>query len=117
MNAESITDKYLKQTPKRDDGLNAAESYVAMLDLQLPSGNRVAYPYATLLKAEFNPSEGIVLHFSTDEVRITGYRLEPIYRSISQHRLPRLESNGSRGDFGDRDAEPVVTDIRVQSMV
>ena len=91
----------------------AAEGFVAMLDLQLATGDRVAFPYATLLKAVFNPSDGIKLTYSTEDVMIEGRRLEPIYKAISQHRARFVKSVGAVGEFEAAGEIPVVTSIAV----
>lgn len=93
--------------------LAAAEGFVAMLDLQLATGDRVALPYATLLKAAFNPSEGIKLTYSTDDVVISGRRLEPLYKAITQHRARIIKSVGSAGEFETTTDQPVVTSIEI----
>ncbi|MEQ9617074.1 MAG: hypothetical protein RLN60_03470 [Phycisphaerales bacterium] len=127
MSGESIVDKYLPKQPRRsgndrDDGNAPAseiretfrdgEMYVAMLDLVLKGGNRVAMPYSTLLKAEFDPSSGITLRYSTDDVTIQGSRLDQLYKAILQHRAREVVVSGGRivpaGDGG-----PVVTAITV----
>ncbi|MCB9839010.1 MAG: hypothetical protein H6813_06695 [Phycisphaeraceae bacterium] len=97
-----------------DDRQPVAESYVAMLDLVLTGGNRVALPYTTLLKVEFNPSAGITLFFPMDTVEIKGRNLESLYRSLTQHRVPSIQAASARsGEWGgDDDQQAVVTSIR-----
>ena len=127
MSGESIVDKYMPKQPRRsgndagDDNTSATEiretfrdgeMYVAMLDLVLKGGNRVAMPYSTLLKAEFDPSNGITLRYSTDDVKIQGSRLDQLYKAILQHRAREVVVSGGRivpvGGDG-----PVVTAITV----
>lgn len=97
-----------------EDTSGISESYVSMLDLVLVAGQRVALPYSTLLKVEFDPTKGIALHFSTDEVTITGYRLEALYRAIVQHRAREVKELGHKGEFEKEGSGPVITEIRCQ---
>ncbi|MFI4893596.1 MAG: hypothetical protein ACIAQ0_09220 [Phycisphaerales bacterium JB058] len=91
-----------------------ADGYVAMLDLVLRNGNHVALPYATLLRAIFNPSAGISLVFAADDVVIEGRGLEPLYRGIVQHRVPKIACESGRQEFEQGTSEtPVVTSIKV----
>ena len=83
----------------RDPGVDAAEGYVAMLDLEFSDGNRSALPYSMLMKAEYDPSVGITLRYSTEDVVITGQRLEALYKSIIQHRERRVSAAGNAGRF------------------
>lgn len=128
MSGDSILTKYLEPPPDakrrqpRSEGaeaasVNASEIYVSMLDLVFPDGRHVALPYATLVKAEFDPSKGIALRFSTDDVTIEGYRLEPLYRAILQHRAREVKATGRTGEFEkEKDGSgPVVTVIRCEA--
>lgn len=72
-------------------GLAVSEAFVSMLDFVLPTGRRVALPYATLLKAECDGSSQIMLAYSTDTVTITGRRLDPLYKAIVQHRAREVK--------------------------
>jgi len=72
-------------------GLAVSEAFVSMLDFVLPTGRRVALPYATLLKAECEGSSKITLAYSTDTVTITGRRLDPLYKAIVQHRAREVK--------------------------
>lgn len=93
-------------------GYAASETGVAMLDLVFKSGQRVALPYATLIKAEFDPGKGITLHFAAETVEIGGRRLDDLYRAIIQHRAREvIEGDEDKGfDTGGKAA--AVTAIR-----
>lgn len=99
-----------------DDAYSAAEgSYVPMLDLVHADGRRMAFAYATLLKAEFDASKAIVLHFAVERVTIEGHRLADLYRAIIQHRAREVIASGERATLFSTNAptsEPVVTAIR-----
>jgi hypothetical protein len=64
------------------------------------------------MKATLDPSNGIVLHYPSEQVLLQGRRLEPLYKAITQHRVSSVRASGTRGDFGNDGAEPVVTEIR-----
>jgi len=118
--SDDVFSKYgINLRPAGDEDGGAYEpvpGHVAMLDLELPGGNRVAFPYATLMRIEFDPSDGILLRFATDDVRIEGRRLEELYRGLTQHRVPRVKATGSEhpvaGVDSNVDGGPVVTGIR-----
>lgn len=99
-------------------GLAVSEAFVSMLDFVLPTGRRVALPYATLLKAECDGSSKITLAYSTDTVTITGRRLDPLYRAIVQHRARevKVSINAEKSaPFEDRDGgdEVVVAAVTI----
>jgi hypothetical protein len=82
--------------------LRGVKDRAAMLELRLKDGNSVAFDYGWLRKAEFNPSDGIVLHFGgTDTVRIIGRNLNhpnasnaQLLRGIHAHRVPWVQEAG-----------------------
>jgi hypothetical protein len=72
-----------------------------MLEFRRKDGRSVAYDYALLRKVEFDPSEGITLHFDGEVVRIEGRNLddEPtpgiqLLRGIHIHRVPWVRELG-----------------------
>lgn len=96
---------------------SAEGSYVPMLDLVQADGRRMAFAYATLLKAEFDASKAIVLHFAAERVTIEGHRLAALYRAIIQHRAREVVATGERATLFLTNAptsEPVVTAIRCE---
>ena len=122
--SNSLIERYTKpraDTPSRDDsskGSLATETYSAMLDLVLSNGNHYALPYSTLLRVLYNPSDGIRLVFSTDDVHIEGRNLRDFHRGITQHRVRRVavEQSASGIEWADAASEPeksVVTAITV----
>jgi len=118
--SDDVLSKYgINRRPSADEEGGAYDpvpGHVAMLDLELPGGNRVAFPYATLMRIEFDPSAGILLGFATDDVRIEGRRLEALYRGLTQHRVPRVKATTGNHPLGDiqsnTDGGPIVTGIR-----
>ncbi|MEM9167049.1 MAG: hypothetical protein AAGB48_08485 [Planctomycetota bacterium] len=122
--AGSLLDRYTQPralAPSREarpDGSLVTETYAVMLDLVLRNGNHYALPYATLLRALYNPSTGIRLVFSTDDVHIEGRNLGELHRGITQHRVQRIVVEGSDASVawsegGDEPKESVVTAIAV----
>lgn len=111
MSGDEILNRYLRPHAGENGArgpLRPAEAHVAMVDLHLGDGRRVALPYATLLKIEFDPSTGITLQFATDVVTVSGRRLEPLYKGLLQHRVQEV-APAVRGEF---EAEgPAVTGI------
>jgi hypothetical protein len=114
----SILDEFLTEKPgaadgdRRDgqDGKSPSEfeRYVAMLDVELAGGNRLALPYAALLRITFDPSAGIELHYPEDKVRIEGRRLGDLYRALRQHRLASVRAGEA---FDGKAGDPVITAV------
>lgn len=121
MSGNPILDQYLgsraERTQETDNGVYVAvESYVGMLDVQLGNGNRVALPYATLLKVTLDPSSGMTLHYPNEEITLRGRRLEALYKAIAQHRVTTVRESGSRHDLIDEGTGPAVTQIVCRSV-
>ena len=69
-----------------------------MLELRRKDGSIVAFPYAWLERAEFDPAEGITLKFGIEKARITGRNLNAearpnvrLFSGIVRHRVPWLQ--------------------------
>ncbi len=58
-----------------------------MLDVHVEAGTRYGLPYIALIALEFDPSEGIVLHFSSHRVQIFGRRLDSLYKALLLHQV------------------------------
>ncbi|MBC7854041.1 MAG: hypothetical protein IAF94_11435 [Pirellulaceae bacterium] len=79
--------------------LRGIRDRAAMLEFRQKDGNSVALDYGWLRKVEFNPSDGIVLHFGgTDVVRIIGRNLSrmtaanvQLLRGLHTHRVPWIQ--------------------------
>lgn len=79
--------------------LRGVKDRALMLEFRLKDGNSVAFDYGWLRKVEFNPSDGLVLHFGgTDVVRIIGRNLNrptaanvQLLRGILGHRVPWIQ--------------------------
>ncbi|MBC7853466.1 MAG: hypothetical protein IAF94_08525 [Pirellulaceae bacterium] len=79
--------------------LRGIRDRAAMLEFRKKDGNSVAFDYGWLRKVEFNPSDGLVLHFGSDAVvKITGRNLNrpsrpgvQLLRGILAHRVPWIQ--------------------------
>ncbi|RUL89439.1 hypothetical protein [Tautonia sociabilis] len=72
-----------------------------MLEFRRKDGRSLAYDYALLRKVEFDPSEGITLHFDGEIARIEGRNLGDeltpgiqLLRGILNHRVPWVRELG-----------------------
>lgn len=101
--------------PGEARGLVTAESYVAMLDLELEGGNRIALPYSGLMKAEVNPSTGINLTYATATVELRGMGLVPLYKAIARHRVLTIKAGKNLFPESGHEATAIVTAIRISS--
>lgn len=73
-----------------------------MLELRFKDGRRRALGYAWLHDAEFDPSEGITLHFGGRKVKIAGQNLNAevrpnvkLFAAILRHRVPWVSEAGA----------------------
>ena len=120
MKDENFLEQYLGPSSRPPDDSTshgsfiAVESYVAMLDLQLGNGNRMALPYSTLMKVTFDPSAGMTLHYPGEEVTLKGQRLESLYKAIAQQRVTSVRAVGSRIDIAVHGDNAIITEIVCQ---
>ena len=78
--------------------LRGVRDRAVMLELRHKDGAISALGYAWLERAEFNPSDGIVLHFAGKTVKITGRNLNAevrpnkrLFTGITRHRVPWVQ--------------------------
>lgn len=78
-----------------------------MLQLRKKDGNIDAPSYGLLERAEFDPSEGITLHFVGQKIRIRGRNLNKeirpsirLFEGITRHRVPWLQEAGETAAIG-----------------
>lgn len=69
-----------------------------MLELRKKDGNIIAFPYTWLERAQFDPSDGILLKFGVEKVKITGRNLNAevrpnvrLFAGIVRHRVPWIQ--------------------------
>ncbi len=109
--AEEIEDD--EEGPRKN--LFANRSHKMMLDLRFKTGNAEAFPYSFLVRAMFNPTNGILLDFSIVEVKITGRNLRPLYRAIVAQRESVVQEVDDLYAEAEADAKStVVTKIEVK---
>lgn len=103
--------------------LRGVKDRAAMLELRLKDGNSVAFDNGWLRKVEFNPSEGITLHFGgTDTVRIIGRNLNrpnaanaQLLRGIHSHRVPWIQEASEPDLLQSKDDATVIEQITITS--
>jgi hypothetical protein len=78
--------------------LRGTHDRALMLELRFKDGKRRALGYAWLHDAEFDPSEGITLHFGGRKVKISGRNLNAeirpnvrLFQAIVRHRVPWIQ--------------------------
>lgn len=119
-----ILDKYFKQPvdPEAfDEEIEPHKAYgmlrvggrqALMLDVRHYNGNRWGFSYAYLMGVEFNPSEGIVLRFTSATVTLTGWKLHPVYDGLLRHAVTYVQEGNQRTDQPG-DAETFIDAITV----
>jgi hypothetical protein len=111
--ANSVLDRYTNRVANSEPATAEAEAAddlgafgwlrgvrdrAIMLELRHKDGKVTAFGYAWLERAEFDPSDGITLHFAGKEVRITGRNLNAdnqpnirLFNGILRHRVPWVQ--------------------------
>ncbi|HEY4312812.1 MAG TPA: hypothetical protein VGN12_25405 [Pirellulales bacterium] len=112
---DNVLQKYLQPKPDHapevkgapEDALDDLGSFgylrgthdrALMLELRHRDGKVTALSYAWLERAEFDPSEGITLHFGAKRVKVTGRNLNAeirynvrLFAGIARHRVPWIQ--------------------------
>ena len=116
-NSGPILERYARRNPvssqveqlEEDEGeedfnafgwLRGIRDRAIMLQLRKRDGNIVAPSYSLLERAEFDPSEGITLHFAGQKVVIRGQNLNQeirpsirLFEGIARHRVPWIQES------------------------
>jgi len=78
--------------------LRGVRDRAVMLELRHKDGGIVAFPYAWLERADFDPSEGITLKFGAEKIKITGRNLNGearpnvrLFDGIVRQRVPWVQ--------------------------
>jgi hypothetical protein len=86
--------------------LRGVRDRAIMLELRHKDGKVQAFGYAWMERAEFDPSEGITLHFGGKTVRITGCNLNTpvrpnvrLFNGILRHRVPWVQEADGTAQF------------------
>lgn len=100
--------------------LPAEQARAAMLELRHANGLIVAFSYAWLESAEFNPSEGITLNFSGTAVKLVGRNLNAecrpnvrLFQGILCHRLPWIQETDESAETETDDSSTIVERIEI----
>lgn len=101
--------------------LRGARERGVMIDFRFLNGNREAFPYATLERVTYDPSEGLTLRFYGVRVSLRGRNFAAVpaagaslLDAIHRHRVPWIrEVEELRGKFLPADAV-VVTRIEIR---
>lgn len=95
--------------------LSSESAHEIMLDLRFKSGDRQALAYAYLSSVRLDRSEGLVLEFPNQRVRIQGRNLAALYDAIRAHRAAYVTELPDREDF-EAESAAVVAAIRVEAV-
>lgn len=82
------------------------------IDVRSENGSRYGFGYAHLVWTTLNPSQRLVLHFSTHTVTVEGRNLRELYERVLRHEMQTLEGVGERHDPGEGEG-PVVHRVHV----
>lgn len=102
--------------------LRGAKDRAPMIDFRLANGGRVAFPYATLERVAFDPSDGLTLWFLGARVHLTGRNLGrpgpagvSLVDALHRHRVPWVAEVDELRGAVKPDAAAVVTRIEVEA--
>ncbi|MBX3357334.1 MAG: hypothetical protein KF745_02790 [Phycisphaeraceae bacterium] len=100
--------------------LRGIRDRAVMLELRKSDGTILAIGYGWLERAEFHPSDGIVLHVLGRTIKIRGRNLNRdtrpgirLYEGIVRHRVPWLRQADAREDSAAGDSAAVIEDIQL----
>ena len=100
--------------------LHGIKDRALMLELRLKTGNVLALGYAWMEKAEYDPTEGITLHFVNAKVRLRGRNLRKplrthlrLFDGLLRHRIPWIQEVDLAQAVRSGEEAPLVTEIRV----
>ncbi len=99
-------------------GLLLGRRQAVMLDVRHADGNCRAFAFAYLMDVAFNPSHGIVLHFSTHTVTLEGWNLHRVYHALVRHAVAYVQENGHALDAADDEPciERIAVTLRAEEM-
>jgi hypothetical protein len=85
---------------------------VAMLDLELDDGNRLALPYHDLEAVGFDPDGRIELSYRSRKVIVRGTALLPLHKALTGHRVGSVKTGGRFRS--ESSSDPFVKSISIQ---
>lgn len=100
--------------------LHGIKDRALMLELRYKTGNIRALGYAWLEQVEYDPTEGITLHFVNVKIRLKGRNLRQplrthlkLFDGLLRHRIPWIQEVDLAQAAKSGDQSPLVTEIRV----
>jgi hypothetical protein len=97
--------------------ISADRQQKQMVEFRLLEGNAEALAYSYLVRAKYNPSEGIVLDFSGYTVTIKGRNLQPGYNGLVAQRVALVRvMDELHADANLPAAATVVTGIEIKQV-
>lgn len=101
--------------------LRGTHDRALMLELHKKDGTIESFGYAWLARATYEPSEGIVLHFSGTTVKIIGRNLNSelrpnvrLFSAICRHRVPWIREMDEPTNWKAARLATVVEEIKVE---
>jgi hypothetical protein len=101
--------------------LRGMREVALMLEVRHRDGHISAFSYATLDRAEFDPSEGITLHFGGKEVKIKGRNLNVearpnvrLFNGILRRRIPWIQVADEPSAFKAPKNSTVIEDVQIK---
>lgn len=92
-----------------------------MFEVRHRDGKVTAFTYSWLDHAEFDPSEGITLHFGRSQVKLTGRNLNSeirpnvtLFSSILRHRVPWVSESDEPAAYGAGREDVVIERVIIQ---
>lgn len=130
---EHYTSRVAPRAPVSQESTEAAEDYGAfgllrgvreralMLELRMKDGSSTAFSYAYLVKATYEPSEGITLHFGGSTVTIVGTHLGKevlsgltVFGALLRQRVPWLQEADQAASLQAEKASIIIDEIRIE---
>lgn len=93
-----------------------ANQRAEMLDIVFKDGSRRAFSYSHLYRIEYDPQDGIELHFSEHTVHVQGIRLLKGYRRLLTYRVIKIEQADGPTTKLLRDDGVVVTELEISKV-
>lgn len=106
MNPEPVRESLLRSVePATPGGAGRrTDFWNPTLNIRFVEGHCVAFLYSHMLWMNFDPSRGIILHFSTHTVKVTGRNLAALYAELLELRCRQIVVVSEEHDLGEADA-------------
>ncbi len=70
-----------------------------MLDFEFENGNCLALPYSGIMKIDYDPSNGIILEWGNEHIKITGQNLGELYGLVVRQRVNSIRESREAFDI------------------